>query len=97
MKLTEVIAKNCRCDQVEARQIAIDAGYTTQESQNQEAIQIGDCPDGNNRAPVYYLELTDGYHISAYCGEIYAEQLPEEFRGQRITYKKKIKKKETGK
>lgn len=62
----------------EARKECSDLGYMA-ETVNGEIHEIGTCWDGNNRAKVFSLEKTEGYHISAQAGDVYEEDLPEGF------------------
>jgi len=78
MTLMDVIKEACGVDDdIEAAAIARDAGYI-EDVLDQQAILIGTCWDGNNRAQVWALEL-GGYHTSAQAGEIYDERLPDGF------------------
>lgn len=78
-KLRDVIKDACGWEtEKEILETAIGAGYAP-ETLDEDCELIGDCWDGNNRASVWRVD-SGGYHVSAQAGEIWQEELPEDFR-----------------
>lgn len=79
MTLVELIKENTGNTLEGAAEHAAELGYVEDYAQSQSVKEIGTCPDGINKARVYELDCTGGYHISSQSAEEYSEELPEGF------------------